>query len=328
MARIDVRTWPFKVVGFALLAGACNQVLDIEPASIDPRLTVAGRAGGSHGAATGGASATGGTETGGTETSTETGGTETGGTDAVGPSSGGSSGTHEHPSSGGSTGTTGGASSATGGDAGSAVAPSSGGSGATTTHGGGSDTTGASGEAGAAGEKGGSVDLCDEYCDLMQANCAGNDEQYRDREQCSKICHLLPQGTSDGPNDDSIACRLKYVDKTRYANGSELSVYCHQAGPSGDGRCGNVCEAYCALMAEVCTPETAGSYHFANDADCMKTCNGLPAAPVSYSSTNPAVSDGNHVLCRLFHVTSAAMADADEHCEHAMGVTLCEATSP
>ncbi len=324
MARIDVRAWPFKVVGFALLAGACNQVLDIEPASIDPRLTVAGRAGGSHVTATGGASATGGTEAGGTET----GGTETGGTEVAAPSSGGTAGTHEHPSSGGSTATTGGASSATGGDAGSAVAPSSAGSGATTTHGGGSDTTGESGDAGAGGETGGTVDPCDEYCSGVQTNCAGNDEQYRDRDQCSTICHMLPQGTPGGSDDDSIACRLKYVDKMRYANGSELSGYCHQAGPSGDGRCGSVCEAYCALMAEVCTPESAGAYHFASDADCMQTCSGLPAAPVSYSSTNPEVSDGNHALCRLFHVTSAAMADADEHCEHAMGVTLCEATAP
>ena len=320
MARFDVRAWPFKLAGLALFAGACNQMLDIEPASIDPRLTAAGRGGGvSHPAASGGASATGGTETG---------GTETGGTDVSAASSGGSSGTHQHPSSGGSSATTGGATSASGGDAGSGMAPSSGGSGATATHGGGSDATGASGEAGAGGEKGGPTDLCDQYCALMEDNCAGNDEQYRDREQCSTICHLLPQGATGGSDDDSVACRLKYADKMRYANGSELSNYCHQAGPSGDGHCGSVCDAFCALMAEVCTATSAGTYHFASDADCMKTCNALPAAPVPYSSTNPQVSDGNHALCRLFHVTSAAMADADEHCEHAMGVTLCEATSP
>jgi hypothetical protein len=81
-------------------------------------------------------------------------------------------------------------------------------------------------------------------------------------------------------------------------------------------------------MAEVCTADVAGQYHFASNDACMQTCNALPAAPVPYSSTNPEVSDGNHAMCRLFHVTSAAMADADEHCEHAMGVTLCEATSP
>jgi hypothetical protein len=325
MARFDVRAWPFKLAGFALLAGACNQMLDIEPASIDPRLTAAGRGGGAaHPAATGGASATGGSETAGTRP----GSTDTGGTGAVGSGSGATSGTHEHTSSGGSNATTGGASSTSGGDAGSAQAPSSGGSGGSGTHGGGSDTSGGSGDAGAAGETGAPVDLCDQYCDLMEANCSGNDEQYRDRDQCEKICHLLPAGAEGDADDDSIACRLKYVDKMRYANGSELSVYCHQAGPGGDGRCGSVCEAYCALMAEVCTADTAGAYHFASDSDCMKTCNALPAAPVAYSSTNPEVSDGNHALCRLFHVTSAAMADADEHCEHAMGVTLCEAASP
>ncbi len=51
----------------------------------------------------------------------------------------------------------------------------------------------------------------------------------------------------------------------------------------------------------------------------------MPTTTLEYSGNDPAVSDGDHALCRLFHVTSAAMADADEHCEHAMGVTLCQA---
>jgi hypothetical protein len=314
MQRADARAWSLRAASLAFVLGACNQVLGIEPASIDPRLSVAGGPAGNAHAGSG---------TGGSSVAPGSGSSGMGGTAGTGaaPASGGTDTSgHEHPASGGST-------PAGGGEAGEgASAPSTGGSSGKGMQGGsGHGGKSSNAEAGAAGETSGPTDLCDEYCSTMDTGCVGNDAQYRDHEQCEKICHLLPEGTVGAADDDSIACRLKYVQKTRYANGSELSVYCRQAGPSGNGSCGSVCEAYCTLMAEVCTADTAGIYHFASDGDCMKTCDALPAAPVPYSSSDPQVSDGNHALCRLFHVTSAAMADADEHCEHAMGVTLCEA---
>jgi hypothetical protein len=330
MTRFDARAWSVRGIGLAFMLGACNQVLGIEPASIDPRLTAAGRAGASQAAAGTGGSLGEMPGSGGSS-----------GTDGALPASGGTAG-EEHAASGGSTsaeagdggdmkpanGSGGSAAGARGGSTSSGGSAT--GSGGSSKGSGGSSGTrpgdGASGEGGDSGDKSGSTDPCDEYCDLMDANCTGNDEQYRDQEQCLKICHLLPQGSAGATDDDSITCRLKYAEKMRYAAGAELSTYCQQAGPSGDASCGTVCQAYCVLMGEVCTPDVAGTYHFANDTDCMNTCQGLPAATVPYSFTNPLVSDGNHALCRLFHVTSAAMADADEHCEHAMGVTLCEAT--
>lgn len=299
--------------GALVALAACNQVLGIEGASVDPRLSVGVAASAGSAAmnisATGGtgASAAGGTlglSTGGASTTSGGGSGEQprGG----GPSSDGGEGgeTHAVPATGGASAT--GGSSATGGD----------------DHG-----HGTSDDAGAAGAPSGPVDLCDEYCDILDAVCTSNAEQYRDRDQCMTICHLLPQGTVGGPDDDSVACRLKYAQKTRYTNGEETAEYCREAGPGGDNRCGTVCEGYCTLMAQVCTEQSAGVYHFASNDDCMATCNGLPQATVPYSDTDPMVSDGNHALCRLFHVASAAMADTDEHCEHAMGVTLCEAPS-
>ncbi len=56
--------------------------------------------------------------------------------------------------------------------------------------------------------------------------------QYVDRNQCERICHLLPAGKDGDPDDDSVACRLKYAQKTHYANGTELTGYCHEAGPA------------------------------------------------------------------------------------------------
>ncbi len=167
--------------------------------------------------------------------------------------------------------------------------------------------------------------LCDRYCDEITELCTGELEQYRDMRQCLTVCSLFPPGelTSE-VNDNSVACRLRYAAKGRYASGTEHAAYCRQAGPGGDGRCGSNCEGYCTLMEGVCTTEATDLYRFENTPACMAACQALPTTSVAYSTSNVDLSDGNHVQCRLFHVTSAAMLDPDEHCEHAMGVTLCE----
>lgn len=171
--------------------------------------------------------------------------------------------------------------------------------------------------------------LCERYCGEVMENCKGDLEQYRDLRQCLTVCALYPEGEllSDA-NDNTIACRLRYASNARYAGGVELAAYCRQAGPGGDDRCGSNCEGYCTLMEGVCTPEEAGIYRFESRAACLDACQALPRSSVSYSTSNFELSDGNHVQCRLFHVTSAAMLDAEEHCEHAMGLTLCEDVGP
>ena len=77
-------------------------------------------------------------------------------------------------------------------------------------------------------------------------------------------------------------------------------------------------------MMGVCTAEEAGLFHYDSIDTCLQECEALPLSSVGYSALDPEVSDGNHVQCRIFHVTSAAMLDAEEHCEHAMGAVLCE----
>jgi hypothetical protein len=169
--------------------------------------------------------------------------------------------------------------------------------------------------------------LCEKYCDEIGELCTGELEQYRDRRQCLTICSFYPEGSLlSEDNDNTVACRLRYASKARYAAGTEHAAYCRQGGPGGDGRCGSNCEGYCTLMMGVCTEETADLYRFAGVEECLSACEDLPLSTESYSTSNVAISDGDHVQCRLFHVTSAAMLDAEEHCEHAMGLTLCEAT--
>jgi len=311
MARPRARYWALGACA-ATLVGACNQMLGIDDASIDARLNAAG-----HGAGAGaGTGATAGTPTTAGSASTLQGG---GG-------SGAAAGSHNHVDPG--------AGRNEGGNAGmdDSHEPSTGGTDTQST-GGTHATSGSAGKmssnsGGEAGDTSGpSADPCDDYCDQMQSECTGEAEQYRDRAQCMKICHFFPLGDDEEEDDDnSVACRLKYVKKAHYGLGAEVTAYCREAGPSGDGKCGTDCEAFCSVMMEVCTEETAGPNHFESAAECLSTCDALPPAEVHYSNTDPAVSDGNHALCRIFHVNSAAMADPEEHCEHAMGITLCQAT--
>jgi hypothetical protein len=286
-----------------LCAAGCNQLLGIEEAAVDPRLE--GTAG-SQAQGTGGMAGS---------------AAETGGTAATSGGSSGSAGSDVAPEAG----------NGMGGEAGASINPtggSSGSSGSSSGKSGSGGVVGDAGESGSGGEAGapGPVDLCPEYCDEIMAQCDGSDAQYLDRAQCEKVCGLFPQGTIGAANADTVACRLKYAQKTRYGSESEISVYCRQAGPGGDGACGGNCESFCTLMMSVCTETSAGPYHFANINQCEASCAALPASTVTYSTSNPLVADGDHVQCRLFHVTSAAMADADEHCSHSMGLTLCEET--
>ena len=125
-----------------------------------------------------------------------------------------------------------------------------------------------------------------------------------------------------GPDGNTVACRTKYAGKARYAGGTELNAYCRQAGPGGDGRCGSNCDGFCTISMATCTAEDTPPYYFANDTACHTTCQSLPQIPFVYGDVS--VADGNSVECRLFHVISAAMMDPEEHCEHVMGLTLCE----
>jgi hypothetical protein len=168
--------------------------------------------------------------------------------------------------------------------------------------------------------------VCEKYCEEVMELCSGALEQYRDMRQCLTVCEYFPEGQIESDeNENTAACRLRFASKARYASGTELEAYCRQAGPGGDGRCGSNCDGFCTVMQGVCTDEAADIYHFNDVAACLSACEQLPVSAETYSTANPNISDGDHVQCRLFHVTSAAMLDAEEHCEHAMGLTLCEA---
>ena len=165
--------------------------------------------------------------------------------------------------------------------------------------------------------------ICRQYCDDITDQCTAGAKQYLDKAQCLKVCGLFPEGVvADKEDGNTAACRLKYAGKARYAAGSERDAYCRKAGPGSDGTCGDICEGFCTLMMPTCTQEKTAPYFFPNGEACLDACRALKDEP-PYTVSNGTLPDMNNAQCRLFHVTSAVM-DPDEHCEHAMGITMCD----
>jgi hypothetical protein len=193
-----------------------------------------------------------------------------------------------------------------------------------------SPTGGSGGTAGAIDSGGGAVDVgsdspdsavCRQYCSDVMEYCKDSLKQYVDAAQCLKTCSYFPEGVITDPDGNSASCRLKYAGKARYAAGSERDAYCRKAGPGSDGTCGAICDGFCTLMMAACTP-TFAPYNFPTEGDCLTACKALKDSP-PYTVSDGNLPDRNDAQCRLFHVCSSVM-DPDEHCEHSMGVTMCD----
>jgi hypothetical protein len=165
--------------------------------------------------------------------------------------------------------------------------------------------------------------VCTQYCEDIMTFCDGNVKQYIDVPQCIKVCGLFVEGTVGAADANTAACRMKYAGKARYAAGSEREAYCRKAGPGSDGTCGAICDSFCTLMMPTCTQAKTPPYFYPSMDTCLMTCRNLRDNP-PYTVADGTLPDTNDAQCRLFHVTSAVM-DPDEHCEHAMGVTMCDA---
>ncbi|HEU4583184.1 MAG TPA: hypothetical protein VFS67_33220 [Polyangiaceae bacterium] len=158
---------------------------------------------------------------------------------------------------------------------------------------------------------------CQEYCRAVKANCTGGYAVYleEDRDQdgiaddCMSICQRLPAGS--GPNDksNSVACR----QAQSIAASSEQSVEaCSGAGPGGNRRCGDTCEAYCRLRINICGDQTGQDVDYDR---CMRGCATLEPGDV-YDSDPMARKDT--LQCRLNHLVFASRSpgDAAVHCPH------------
>jgi hypothetical protein len=168
--------------------------------------------------------------------------------------------------------------------------------------------------AGAGGDNGHSASTCEQYCSAVTSNCTGAFAVYASFDTCLSVCVNLPPGEPDDRNVNSVQCRLHAA----LLAGDEVSHYCPIAGPGGNGECGTNCQGLCSLRTQIC----AQYADVAMDA-CLSSCATLD--DLGTYSTDPTLGQyrGAHVQCRLYHVSAAAVDDAQQHCSHADGAAPC-----
>src|SRR5262249_6663620 len=105
--------------------------------------------------------------------------------------------------------------------------------------------------------------LCADYCARALTNCKGELELYPSIEFCLAVCAALPPGERSDTSGNTVGCRLHYAQS---AANVEKELNCSAAGPGGNGICGDNCESWCTLEANVC-PSI-----YASTDDCMAAC--------------------------------------------------------
>lgn len=185
----------------------------------------------------------------------------------------------------------------------------------------GSEASGAGGQpsvdaaAGAAGAEAAPASLCERYCSAVQSNCTGEFAVYTSVSACLAVCAAMPEG-ADGDRDvHTVHCRLRAALSAL----DEVPHYCPIAGPGGNGVCGSDCESLCALRQVVC------GTHVSDDVtSCLDQCDTLPDLGSYSTSLERGQYAGNHVQCRLYHLSAAASDDPEQHCLHVDGAAPCQ----
>jgi hypothetical protein len=165
--------------------------------------------------------------------------------------------------------------------------------------------------------------LCKRYCSDVMSSCkAPNLDAYTSEDNCLSMCSFLPQGKADASetSKNTASCRANYAREA--ASVESDAKFCPAAAPGGGSpsasnaaRCGDNCEGYCGLHAEIC-PD-------AKQTDCVAKCRALPDQGKYSASTD--YMGGDTIQCRLAHLTAAAQAARDgsdeerkEHCGHSL----------
>lgn len=168
---------------------------------------------------------------------------------------------------------------------------------------------------GTGGDGGAPASLCDEYCQIVEATCTDDQDQWFSSTLCLLHCELLPQGERGDQVGNTVGCRLFNAERAQ-VNG-EFAIHCPRAGPGGDGVCGSNCESYCTVMQQACAAEFTEDHN--GIVDCIDDCT---ANVPDLGGYNASIQEGNSIQCRLYHL-GAATDDPDQHCEHAAGDAIC-----
>jgi hypothetical protein len=160
---------------------------------------------------------------------------------------------------------------------------------------------------------------CGNYCSTLKGNCPGSYWPYIDDASCQLDCAGRFQWMVGTPCDTSVNtvdCRTTHASQ---ATGTVQSVECVNAGPTGGGVCGSLCDNYCQDAQHACK---GAQTLFPDYLTCKSMCAAFPTTGA------PTDTSGNTIQCRIYYLGLAADATpgADTtNCPHANIVSdLCK----
>jgi hypothetical protein len=196
---------------------------------------------------------------------------------------------------------------------------STGGSGGSTTSTGGSAT---------GGSGGGQAQTCANYCNLQDANCTVDDDQYGGPGQdwCLATCALWPVGTPADTTGNTLGCRIYHTDTASTVGVQHCSHGGPHGGPADDAHCQDMGEDQCNVFCQTAMAACTGTNEqFGGDLNtCQNECLAFPGFSSIDADYSAASSNQNNFACRFYHLTAAA-DDPDQHCGH-IGTTSATCT--
>jgi hypothetical protein len=150
------------------------------------------------------------------------------------------------------------------------------------------------------------------------ANCTGQFAQYRSQEECLSVCALLPLGGPLSLSDNSVSCRQAEATLA----GLAPDDHCANAGPAGNGKCGDTCDGFCSIVLSACKAP-ASKHSLPSLAKCNELCLNRTDLEDYGTSATLGYDEGATQQCLLSHATAATTAGVKE-CESAVGKADCE----
>jgi hypothetical protein len=163
------------------------------------------------------------------------------------------------------------------------------------------------------------VSQCDNYCNVLESACSGDNSQFKDRSACMSSCQYYPANAAEtSTSDDSLQCRRNRAELAQI----NPSVHCANAGPTGGGVCGTGCSFYCEVTQAACSTDTTRLYP--NAGACNAACVAASWTDAEGNTVSAGNDDkpwthltGNSLACRTNHALLAGAGSADFHCPHA-----------
>jgi hypothetical protein len=152
---------------------------------------------------------------------------------------------------------------------------------------------------------------CASYCATIQAACTSTIQQYSDTNYCLKSCQAFPVGAAGDAMGDTLGCRFTYA-KIAATSAAMASLHCTQAGPGGDGVCGDNCTGYCDIAMMYCTAANNAKLYDTRAA-CIADCATRKTDMKLDTGDGPRTDSGNEVACLLYHAQMASVSPI-QHC--------------